>query len=346
MLKRDIIANVARLVGADSMVRAATHRIGANTLTVVNYHRVNAPDAARRFDEGTLDASPQGFSAQIAFLKRNYTLLDPNLLPDLLSGSRPWPRRAALITFDDGYLDNHDCALPILQDHGAKALFFIACDYVERRKLYWWDRVSNVLKRSTKHSITLDYPTSRTIDLSQGTAKPERELHRLVKRTPELDLAEFLARLTEAAGVTWDDRLEREYADELVMTWSHVKALRAAGMTIGSHTRTHRVLDTLPTSELDAELSGSRQDLEEALGEEVWAIAYPVGYPVSHIPEIRSALERAGYQVGFTYNTGVQCLVGADHFNMARLGVERSWSLARFSCELLFQRPWFQRAAA
>ena len=52
------------------------------------------------------------------------------------------------MTFDDGYLDNHDVALPILVKHGVRAVFFLATDYIERRRLFWWDRVSSARARA------------------------------------------------------------------------------------------------------------------------------------------------------------------------------------------------------
>ena len=61
------------------------------------------------------------------------------------------------------------------------------------------------------------------------------------------------------------------------MTWDDVRALAGAGMDIESHTRTHRVLDTLDRDQLRDELVGSRRDLEAQLGRPIRAIAYPVG---------------------------------------------------------------------
>ena len=94
----------------------------------------------------------------------------------------------------------------------------------------------------------------------------------------------------------------------MICSWDQVRALAAAGMDIGSHTRTHRVLQTVPEAELAAELAGSRADLEAVLGRPVRAIAYPVGDPVVGHPAIRRALEAAGYAVGLTNSTGASLI--------------------------------------
>jgi hypothetical protein len=89
---------------------------------------------------------------------------------------------------------------------------------------------------------------------------------------------------------------------------------------------------------LASEFSGSRADLESALGQSVTAIAYPVGPSIVGHPAIRSAAEAAGYRLGFTYGTGLQPLGAIDPLDVHRLGVEHSFDDARF-CTLL-AAPW------
>ena len=124
------------------------------------------------------------------------------------------------------------------------------------------------------------------------------------------------------------------------MTWDQVRALRKAGMGIGSHTRRHRVLATVPDQELSDELLESRLDLEAVLDEPVRTIAYPVGVPCG--PRLRAAVESAGYELGFTYRTGVQPLRRLDPLGIRRQTVNRSWSVARFRTVSAF--PWLAPA--
>lgn len=333
--KRAVLAKVVHRLRLDALVRRVGRSYGENTLTVVNYHRVNEPDAARRFDEGTLDATIRGFSEQIALVKREYSLLTPaEFRQHLTEGS--WPRRPALITFDDGYRDNHDWAKSLLEQQGIRALFFVATDYITKRRVFWWDRISYLLKHAKNSQFTLGYPQPQVIDIRSGTLPEERRLHRFIKRTVGLDVERFLVELADAAGVDWTNHLERQLADELLMTWQQIRGLCASGMGIGSHTRTHRVLDTMSPDELDSELCGSRQDIEAEIGQEVWAVAYPVGYRVAHVPTIRAAIERARYEVGFVYNGCVQPLTSLDVLDVGRLAVERDWELSRFSAALSF----------
>src|SRR4051812_835884 len=104
-------------------VMAWRHTFGAPWIAVLTYHRVADRVERSLFDEGVIDTSPDELDAQLDFVKRNFDLIS---LDDLRAFKRggPMPKNPALVTFDDGYRDNHDLALPILKQHGAKAIFF------------------------------------------------------------------------------------------------------------------------------------------------------------------------------------------------------------------------------
>jgi hypothetical protein len=131
--------------------------------------------------------------------------------------------------------------------------------------------------------------------------------------------------------VPWDRETERRYADEMVLTWDQVRALRQAGMEIHSHTRTHRVLQTVPVRDLAWELLGARQDVEEQLGERISGISYPVGHPIASTPAIRAAVNDAGYDVGFSNGSGVSWLWnGFDPLDMRRISIDVGLPLSYF----------------
>jgi peptidoglycan/xylan/chitin deacetylase (PgdA/CDA1 family) len=306
-------------------------------LTVLNYHRVDEKREAADVDEGVLDATPESLDRQLARLKRHFT---PISLADLLAHleGADLPRNPAFVTFDDGYRDNLVKATPILKRHGVRATFFISTGHVGGRRLYWWDRISWTLKHARKRRFTLDYPSSVEVDLDHGIERSAWILHRLVKQTRLLDLERFLDHLLSKADAPWTAAVEHELVERLIMTWDDVRALRVEGMDVGSHTRTHRVLQTLSPSELAPELAGSRADLESELGAPISAIAYPVGASIAGYPEIRAAVEAAGYRLGFNYGPGLQGLSALDPFDVRRLAPHHTMDDTRFST--LLAAPW------
>lgn len=124
--------------------------------------------------------------------------------------------RSAFVTFDDGWRNQYEHALPILRARGIPATFFVTTDHLRK-------------------------------------------------------------------GVTCAKR----------MGPAELRALVDAGMTIGSHTRTHPDLVRLDDTRLEDELRGSRQDLEDLLGRPVTLFAYPGG---SLSARVVRAVRRAGYE--------------------------------------------------
>jgi len=77
------------------------------------------------------------------------------------------------------------------------------------------------------------------------------------------------------------------------MTWSQIENLSRNGMSIQSHTVSHRPLETLSGPEIRNELQGSRDAIEKRLGTRVSAISFPHG---SYTPEIVQMAQQVGYR--------------------------------------------------
>ncbi len=322
----------ARMAGALHRIRAfdvalrLRGSLGTPILTTLTYHHVSEVTPGYRFDPGVADATPTQFKDQIEDLARRCTIIDIDTLCKALDGG-PLPRNPALITFDDGYRSCREVAMPILRAVGVPATFFIATRFVQDRRLYWWERIAHAIATRKRDRAAITYPTTRELDLAAPSALGD--LLKLIKNTPGLDVGRVLDEVTQTADIEWSDAIERQLADELIMSWDDIRALAAGGMDIESHSRTHRVLQTLAPSDLDAELAGSRADLEAALGRPVRAIAYPVGRSITRMPHIRRALFRAGYRVGFTNASGATLVwPGTDRFDVHRWAVEPAMSEA------------------
>jgi peptidoglycan/xylan/chitin deacetylase (PgdA/CDA1 family) len=81
------------------------------------------------------------------------------------------------------------------------------------------------------------------------------------------------------------------------MSWDELRGLAELGWELGSHTRSHPHLTSLPDRELAEELEGSREELQGRLGRPCRTIAYPYG---EHDDRVAAAAEDAGYVGGAT----------------------------------------------
>jgi peptidoglycan/xylan/chitin deacetylase (PgdA/CDA1 family) len=323
MSKREL-AQVLDATGVLEAILRARSRGGTPWLTTLTYHRIHDNPDGQPFDTGVIDATPDEFSRQMAIVRRYFSPIGVRELRGFMRGCA-LPPNPVIVTFDDGYRECHERALPILLANSVKATFFIATSYVSGRRVFWWDRIAYILHRTERDRIELTYPIPLQLDCRK-TSKLQtgKTLLKLVKSQYGLDLERFLEELASAAGVEWNDELERSIADQLVMSWKQVRDLRAAGMEIHSHTRTHRILQTIRPDELSSELAGAREDLENQLEERVSGVSYPVGRSISASPALRAAVRDSGYEVGFSNGSGVSSLRGKfDPLDMRRISVER-----------------------
>lgn len=332
---RDRAARVLYGTGALGAAMRARTLLPLRSVPILTYHHVCDPGRDYRFDPDVADVTPAQFRRQLAILTRHFTVIDLPTLARGLDGA-PLPRNPCLITFDDGYRSNYVEALPALRAAGVTATFFITTNFTTHRRLYWWDRIAYVVRHAPGPRLRLTYPAPIDLALADRAAT-RAALVKLVKNTKDLDLARFLDELAAAAAVPWDAARERALADELIMTWDEVRALRDAGMAIESHTRDHRVLETMAPAALADDLAGARADLAREVGVDSRAIAYPVGRTIARYPAVKAAVAAAGYQLGFTNASGkldVRRPAGLDRLNLARVAVDRDLTDAMFFAQL------------
>jgi peptidoglycan/xylan/chitin deacetylase (PgdA/CDA1 family) len=207
------------------------------------------------------------------------------------------PSRALAITFDDGYADNHEVALPILNRHGLTATFFIATGFLDGGRM-WNDTIIEAVRRTPGRIIDLCsvQPLGLGLVDVSSTAARRRIIDVILARVKYLPAGEREAvadAVAEAAGC--------ELPRGLMMTSADVHALRAAGMTIGAHTVTHPILARLPSDGARREILNSRQALEAILGERVGLFAYPNGKPGRDFTKLHAAMVgEAGFDAAFS----------------------------------------------
>ncbi|MCB1768448.1 MAG: polysaccharide deacetylase family protein, partial [Candidatus Competibacteraceae bacterium] len=237
------------------------------SLSILIFHRVlPRPDP---LFPGEMDAAR--FDALLGWLRDWFNVLPlAEAVARLRQGNLP--ARAAAITFDDGYADNHDVALPILQRHGLSATFFIAVGFLGGGRMFN-DTVIETVRRCEQPVLDLS-----PLDLGRhvvGSLEEKQQaipaLLNQIKYQPFAQRLETVGALADIAGV--------RLPDDLMMTRQQVQALHKAGMGIGAHTVHHPILARLKPEEAEREITDSRDELQALLGEPVTLFAYPNGKP-------------------------------------------------------------------
>ena len=209
------------------------------------------------------------------------------------------PRRAACITFDDGYSDWGSGAVPALLRRNLHATFFITTGQFEGTPL-WHERIQAAIRNLTAETLNLGLPSmpphsiSTLCERQHLVVKLENELKYLTLKRRE----QVLQHLEALAGV--------QPCALPVMTPAALRNLHSQGFGIGAHTAMHPILDYCNAEEVEQEIGGAREILRALAVGDVNGFAYPNGRPYADYSHLHvEAVKRAGYRYAVTTHWGV-----------------------------------------
>ncbi len=246
------------------------------------------------------------FEAQLEFLSSQYQILSMGEFEQARLERRPLPLRTAVITFDDGWEDNHTYAFPALKRRGIPATIFISTAHVGTTQAFWHEQILYLLTLWQRRVQSGELQAAdarqlphglRTALLSPHGDRGALHLIESLKMADESTRASLLAAL--AARLQPPPFPSQANA---FMNWNQMREMQAAGIEFGSHARTHRLLSHLPAHEAEEEVRESRRELEDELGAPVTTFAYPNG---NHNAAVIAALKAAGYRIAATTTRGI-----------------------------------------
>jgi peptidoglycan/xylan/chitin deacetylase (PgdA/CDA1 family) len=269
--------------------------------TIVMYHSV-LPDPSLQVDSlGGIAHSELVFRAQMELLARDFRPISLDEAVKHILGGDDLPKRSIVVTFDDGYADNHEVAMPILNQVGVPATFYVTVDCIENRRLPWPSRLRFALY-TTK--------LSRWVD---SVAKTWILNHHAEREGALLASCDICCQLSGTAQEAFVSRVELELearipsqSGSLMMSYDQVRSLIQHGHTVGSHTMTHPNMAYVNEDEARHELTHSKRFLELHLEGPIKHFSYPCPALSPHWNEQTVELSRAaGYETGVTTTVGL-----------------------------------------
>ncbi|MDD2493583.1 MAG: polysaccharide deacetylase family protein [Tissierellia bacterium] len=305
-------------------------------LTVIMYHYVRDLKNSRYPNIKGLDVNL--FKEQIKFLKKNYNVIR---MEDVISASKgvgALPPHAALLTFDDGYIDHFTNVFPILKNNNLQGSFFAPVKAITEHKVLDVNKIHFILASTPKNKIylLLNEIRNQLIEFQEEFNLNTFDYYfDKLAQTGRFDPAEiiFIKRLLQVE-LPVDLRLkitnnlfekivgveEGAFSKELYMSIDQIKCMVNAGMHIGTHGYDHFWLGSLSKQKQEFEIERSIDFIKEVGGNvNEWTICYPYG---SYNNDTIEIIKDKGCKLGLTTEVAIATIysqMGDNVFKIPRL---------------------------
>ncbi|SFC61135.1 Polysaccharide deacetylase [Flexibacter flexilis DSM 6793] len=272
-INRKIISPLVYGLGIEQMLarRAAKHRI------ILNYHGVTD-----KFDLGInhRHMDVQQFERDILYFKKHFKIVSlSEIYNSYLQGETPQENLLAL-TFDDGYINNLEIALPILEKYNAPATFYIITAGLENPDFITW------------------YDTLDMMRLADHNAHNYGELANQIKKMGNgRDV--YIQGLTAQLPRYEEMKKRNPHYWQLMNNAQVLTCAKSKLIEIGSHTHLHYNVGNIDFALASEEMRLSKKILENLLQKEIVSIAYPDG---NYTDKIKDEAQQIGYKQQYAVN--------------------------------------------
>jgi peptidoglycan/xylan/chitin deacetylase (PgdA/CDA1 family) len=216
---------------------------------------------------------------------------------------RDFSRRFACFTFDDGYRDNRDFALPVMREFAAPFTVYVASDFAQGSGRLWWIALEMVVAKAQTIEAEIGGVAVRldagTLDAKQAAFD---RLHDWMRALPgEHDVRREISALCARHGVD-----ETAICRDLCLSWDELTPFANDRLvTIGAHTISHCNLAKQAEAVATHEMAVSRVRIETALQRPVVHLAYPYGDKIAAGPREFALARAAGFKTAVTTRPGM-----------------------------------------
>jgi peptidoglycan/xylan/chitin deacetylase (PgdA/CDA1 family) len=290
---------------------------------VLLYHRVTALTS----DPELLAVTPENFRAQMRHLKETVPLV--RFEEDWAKVAKP----SVAITFDDGYADNALEALPILEEEGVPATFFVSTGTIGTTGVFWWHELERIIleEQNLPPNFTLE-DSSFGRNWTTGTLGERQDFYQgIVRLMNDADAGQRNNWLHQLRR--WAQTSEGASDTHRAMTVEELRLLATSScVTIGAHTVSHTRLSCLTTEAQREEITASKRQLEAWLGRDISTFSYPFGRRSDYTNQSIALCQEAGF-TKVAANFPGQAHRWTDPYQIPRHLV-RDWPIETFAAKL------------
>jgi peptidoglycan/xylan/chitin deacetylase (PgdA/CDA1 family) len=258
---KDFVSALARPIFGGAGCILALHRV------------VREPQRSTIRPNRALEISPESLRSILQWIRqRRLEIIRLDEIRNRL-GSPRGPKFVCF-TFDDGYRDNLEVALPIFREFSYPFAVNVTTGFINRTASVWWYTLEEILKARN----AVRFPWESTIrEWRTGSAEAREaafaEIAALIRSQGAATRDELINAICDSAQV---DSLKQ--TRELMMDWEELGKLASDYyVAIGAHSVGHHVFSRLNSEELEGELIDAKAELEARLNKPVQHLAYPFG---------------------------------------------------------------------
>lgn len=274
------------------------------------------------------------FRQQVELMKNNFSIVTMEQVIDVVEGNSELPKKALLLTFDDGYIDNYDYAFPILEEFGLQGSFFIPGKTFTTYKLLDVNKIHYILASASLRELFAD--VKREMDYYRGIEFDYESTDELINKyaiANRFDTKEtiFIKRMLQTVlpeklrkiilnklFKKYVDVTEEQLAFELYMTEDQIRTMKRHGMFIGIHGYEHYWLGNIEPQKMREDISLALDVLDEFVDRKRWVMNYPYG---NYNQDVLEYISGQGARIGLTTKVGI-----------AEIGKDRALELPRLDC--------------
>ncbi|WP_051143710.1 polysaccharide deacetylase family protein [Psychromonas hadalis] len=318
-------------------VLAFLHYKNRHKICVLMLHGVMEKQTANTWNPLRSQISPNELKRTLKILSGYYRFINIDQAVDILTGQMPLIDNAMLITFDDGYRNNIDYALPICEQFGIKPVLFVVTGHIDSGLPFWFDRFDYALQQNMGEWLSLQYEHETYLfdATSRGALQKSYKVFRddcKRKFTDDIKMNQLFNGLSEMLEQQSGKALSDICADDdwsAIASWSQLqKAVTQGRMDVASHTVDHFRLGNLSAPQMLSQIKQSKIRIEEKMAVKCQYFCYPNGnYNKSAI----SLLKSNGFKAAFSTDVGL-CQSKDDLMTLKRF----SFPLDKSESELLY----------
>jgi len=266
------------------------------------------------------------FDQQMKYLSENFEVKSPeNAFIDSYTNKKP----VAVITFDDGFMNNYRYALPILKKYNLPATVFLSTGFVDTNDTIWFCKIIDIIESCNQEtidwngeSINIKTPSDKKL----ASSKIQSELKSLHPKLIDEKIEDLMRSVSREKNYlkTPYEMLNRHALD--AMTKSKL-------ITFGAHTYSHAILSRISVAEAEVEVKKSLKDVERFTGKRCNLFAYPNGGVDDYGEYHKSFLKELGVSLVFSMKHGVSSK-NDDYKEIKRLFISSHFNMKQFSAQV------------